>query len=92
MEYCIINKIEYINGNIIYIAIGYTTDMNECQLINDTYYLGFETWINDNKTDLENDNISISTFFQDNPKVYEVNTETTSIDGMNLSLITFGDL
>ena len=92
MEYCIVNKIEYINGNVIYTPVGYVTDMNECQLINDTYYLGFENWIESNKTDLENDNISISVFFQDNPKVYEADTQTTSIEGMNLNLINFGDL
>jgi len=92
MDYCIINKIEYINNQIVYTENGYTTDMNECQLINETYYSDFKNWIDENKLDLENDNISISVFFQDNPKVYEANMQTTSIDGMNLNLITFSDL
>jgi len=92
MEYCIINKIEYVNNQVIYTSFGYTTDMNECEQINNTYYLPFLNWIENNKTDLENDNISISVFFQDNPKVYEANMQTTSIDGMNLNVITFSDL
>jgi len=92
MNYCIVNKIEYIDGSVVYNPFGYTTDMNECEQINSTYYLQFLNWIENNKTDLENDNISISVFFQDNPKVYEANMQTTSIDGMNLNVITFSDL
>jgi hypothetical protein len=92
MEYCIINKIEYVDNQVIYTPFGYTADMNECEQINSTYYSGFTNWINENKTDLENGTKSISEFFQNNPKVYEANMQTTSIGGMDLNLITFSDI
>ena len=92
MEYYIINKIEYIDNQIVYTPVGYNTDINEITLISNTYNTPFENWVNANKADLENEIISISEFFIDNPKVYEANEQTTSIDGMNLTLKNFNDL
>ena len=91
MDYCIVNKIDYIDGSVIYTPFGYTTDMNECEQINSTYYSPFVNWIDDNKTDLENDNISISVFFQDNPKVYEANMQTTDISGLDIPELNFSE-
>ena len=91
MDYCIVNKIEYVNNQVTYTPFGYTTDMNECEQINSTYYSPFLNWIENNKTDLENNNISISVFFQDNPKVYEANMQTTSIDGLDIPELNFSE-
>jgi hypothetical protein len=86
--YNIINKIELINGVVVYTPIGYSTNTLDIQSINSTYESSFGDWIRNNKNDLESGNIQVSDYFNNNPICYTAYQQTTSIEGMNLSEIT----
>ena len=85
--YCIVNKIEFINNNVVYTPVGYLTNMVDCESINNKFENTYNQWIIDNKTDLENNNISISQFFDTTPVVYLAEQRTESVEGMNLNEI-----
>lgn len=85
--YCIINKIELINGSVIYTPVYYTTNATLCSSINADYDSTLGDWIETNKTDLENNVVSISTFFNTTPIVYVAKTETTSVVELGLTEI-----
>lgn len=83
MEYYIIDKIEYLNGEVVYTQIGYTTDPLFKDQINEMYN-DFFIFVNENKTGLESGTASISEFFTNGNYIYSNNTKTTSIDDMGL--------
>ena len=88
MEYCIINEIKLVDGNVNYSPIGYVTDMSKCDQINVNHEEVFVAWINDNKSGLEDGSVNISIFFDTTPVIYEANQTTTSVEGMGLTEIT----
>lgn len=83
MSYCIVNKIEYIGGSVVYTPIKYI-DNNEalCNQINNDYDTTLGAWIETNKTDLENSVVSISSYFDSTPIVYIARTISNNIDGL----------
>lgn len=83
MEYYILDKIEFINGELIYTPIGYLTSQESLDSISDKLNI-FENWIVSNRTDLENGDMDLSNFFETNLHYYVCNTVTNSIDGMGL--------
>ena len=85
--YYIITKIENINGNITYTCVGYVLSELDVETININYN-NYNNWIETNKTDLENGIKLISEFFINTPIVFGCFTQTTYIEGLNLSLIT----
>jgi hypothetical protein len=85
--YYIITKIENFNGNITYTNIGYVLSELDVETININYN-NYNNWIETNKTDLENGIKLISEFFINTPIVFGCFTQTTYIEGLNLSLIT----
>lgn len=91
MENCyyIITKIENINGNITYTSVGYVLSELDSQTINANYYYNnYINCIETNKTNLENGIKLISEFFINTPIVFGCFTQTTYIEGLNISLIT----
>ena len=80
MEYNIITKI-YKNNNMFMLEdIGYTTNTQHVvDLNNSTNYLNYLNFIQTNKNDLENGNMNILSFFENNIIVYNSNTSTNYI-------------
>lgn len=87
MEYYIIEKLELINGVVVYTPVGYLQSQQEVDTAPEIT-TQFEDWITTNKTDLENGTLIISDYFNTYGKSYVCNTITTSIEGMGIDLIT----
>ena len=88
MEYCILNEIKLVNGNVNFTPLGYLINMEDCALINSNYESTYGNWIDNNRADLQSGAINISVFFDTTPAVYEVHQITTSVEGMGLNEIT----
>jgi hypothetical protein len=86
-HYYIITKIEIINENITYTNVGYVLSELDVETININYN-NYSNWVETNKNDLENGIKLISEFFINTPIVFGCFTQTTYIEGLNLSLIT----
>lgn len=84
--YTIINKIEY-NTGVVYTPVGYIVNNPQLELDINLIYQNFEDWVNENKTDLENETIDISAFFINTSHVYSVNYHTDNIEGFNINEI-----
>jgi hypothetical protein len=92
MEYYILDKIEFINNELIYTPIGYLTSQESLDSISDKLNI-FENWITLNRTDLENGSMDLSNFFETNDHYYVCNTVTSSIDDIGLvEIININDL
>ena len=85
----IISKIE-LEGtdNLKYTDIGYTTDINVANEINEAYDSTLGKFLGENRTKLEIGEVSISAFFSGVSYVNEARTEVETIEGLNLSEIT----
>ena len=73
----IIDKIEYINGGIVYTPVGYSVDEVLCDTINSDYDSSLGSWLETNKTDLESGVKSISEFFDSTSVVHIAKTGTS---------------
>jgi hypothetical protein len=89
--YTIINKIEMINSVMTYTAVGYTTNTNDIDTINSNYDSTLGSWIESNKTELENGVKLISDFFNTTPKVHVART-TVSLTGDLIEITNINDL
>ena len=87
--YTIISKIE-LEGtdNLNYSDYGTTTDQNIINQINEDYDSTLGEFLGANRTKLEIGQVSVSTFFETTPFVYEARTEVDNIDELSLSAIT----
>lgn len=65
---------ENIDG-IVYTPIGWTTDENIINQINNDFDNGYLFWLNENQTELQNGNLSILDYLTNND-VYLIDTET----------------
>jgi len=88
MEYCIVNKIENINNVLTFTAIGYITNIDDCNIINENYDSTLGQWFIDNLAELENETITISDFFNITPHVYNAKETTNYIKENSLDEIT----
>ena len=86
-HYYIITKIETINENITYTNVGYVLSELDVETININYN-NYSNWVETNKNDLENGIKLISEFFINTPIVFGCFSQTTYIEGLNISLIT----
>ena len=85
----IISKIELEGTDSLkYTDIGYTTDINVANEINEDYDSTLGKFLGENRTKLTLGEVSISTFFSGVDSVNEARTEVETIDGLNLSEIT----
>ena len=87
--YFIISKIE-LEGtdNLKYSDYGTTTDQNVVNQINEDYDSKLGAFLAENRTKIELGEISVSTFFETTPFVYEARTEVENVDGLGLIEIT----
>jgi len=87
--YTIISKIE-LEGtdNLNYSDYGTTTDQNIINQINEDYDSTLGEFLGANRTKLEIGQVSISTFFETTPFVYEARTEVDNVDELGLFKIT----
>ena len=87
--YTIISKIE-LEGtdNLSYSDYGTTTDQNIINQINEDYDSTLGEFLGANRTKLEIGQVSISTFFETTPFVYEARTEVDNVDELGLFKIT----
>ena len=85
----IISKIE-LEGtdNLKYTDIGYTTDINVANEINEDYDSTLGKFLGENRTKLTLGEVSISTFFSGIDSVNEARTEVETVDGLEISEIT----
>ena len=72
----IIDKIEYINGGVVFTSIGYCVDDAIISQINSDYDSTLGNWVEINKTDLESGVKSISEFFNLTPIIHVAKTGT----------------
>ena len=84
----IISKIE-LEGtdNLKYTDVGYTTDVDVINEINEDYDSTLGAFLGENRTKLEIGEVSISTFFSGISYVNEARIEVENTDELNLSEI-----
>ena len=87
--YTIISKIE-LEGtdNLNYSDYGTTTDQDIINQINEDYDSTLGEFLGANRTKLEIGEVSVSTFFETTPFVYEARTEVDNVDELGLFKIT----
>ena len=85
MQYYIIDKLELIDGVLLHTSVGYLTSQEAVDSAPEICTC-FDDWVNNNKADLENGNITLSSHFDTHGKSYVCNTVTT--DSSSLTLIT----
>jgi len=89
--YYIINKIEFINGVVVYTPVAYTTDLTLCSEINTAYDNTLGDWNNTNLAALEDGSVLISEFFETTPLVHIARTTSTEV-GSLLEITTIEEL
>lgn len=85
----IISKIE-LEGtdNLNYSDVGFTTDVNVANEINEGFDSTLGTFLGENRTKLQLGEVSVSAFFNGVSYVNEARTEVTNTDGLNIPEIT----
>lgn len=83
----IIDKIEFVNDKVQFVSVGYTTNNELIEEINENYDITLGKFSAENRTKLENEEILISEFFENISFVYEARKESDNIDGFNLNLV-----
>jgi hypothetical protein len=85
----IISKIELEGTDSLkYTDVGYTTDINVANEINEDYDSTLGKFLGENRTKLTLGEVSISTFFSGVSYVNEARTEVETVDGLGISEIT----
>lgn len=85
----IISKIELDESdNLKYTDVGYTEDISVINQINEDYDMTLGKFIGENRTKLELNLVSVSSFFSETPYVNEARTQSESIEGLNLTEVT----
>lgn len=87
MEYYIIDKLELINGAVVYTPVGYLTSQEDVCSTKQICTC-FSEWCINNINELNNGEVTLSEHFNSHGKSYVCNTITTSIEGMEINLIT----
>lgn len=87
--YTIISKIE-LEGtdNLSYSDFGTTTDPNIVNQINEDYDSTLGAFLGENRTKIELGIVSVSTFFDSTPVVYEARTEVDNVEGLEILSVT----
>lgn len=88
----IISKTQVIDGVVTTQPIGYTLSENDATTINADYESTYGDWVRANKNNLRDGVVQISSYFVSNPPVHSAWTKTTSVEGMELSLVNINDL
>lgn len=84
----IITKIEIGDSEgLSFTDVGHTVDTNLVSEINQGYDSTLGAFIESNRNDLELGNITIDSFFNTNPFVYEARTNVDTVEGLSISEI-----
>lgn len=88
MGYYVISKIELEGTDSLKSTdIGYTSDIDVVNEINEAYDASLGLFLGENRTKLELGIVSVSSFFSEIPYVNEARTEVDDIEGLSLSEI-----
>lgn len=87
MDYYIIQKLEYIDNQLIYSNIGYFTHSHYVEYFYENYEKNFIDFIEENKSALESGTMSISGYFDIYPDTYVSDIIVDNIEGYDLPLI-----
>tara|TARA_R110000796_G_scaffold192641_5_gene309321 strand:+ start:122 stop:400 length:279 start_codon:yes stop_codon:yes gene_type:complete len=82
MEYFIVNKIEFIDSEVVFTPIGYLINQDDCVDINVKHDSTLGAWIESNRPELETGVVLVSTFFDTTPIVYIARTTATNVYGL----------
>lgn len=88
MDYCIIYKVEFVDGEVAHTPVGYTTNEEDCHTLNSNYDSTLGDWIQSNISDLENGSKTMGDFFQNTPYVHHARAKASTIEGLGLEEIT----
>jgi hypothetical protein len=89
MEYYIISKIELEGENNLKSSdVGYTSDVDVVNEINEAYDASLGLFLGENRTKLELNLVSVSSFFSETPYVNEARTQVENTEGLVLIEIT----
>lgn len=81
----IITKIEQEPLNVVkFTEVGYTENSELIDSINKNYDETLGSFLAENRTKLENEEVSINTFFSETYYVNEARTEVNTLEGRNL--------
>lgn len=85
----IISKIELDESNDLkYTDVGYTEDVSVINQINEDYDMTLGKFIGENRTKLELNLVSVSSFFSETSYVNEARTQVEKTEGLNLIEVT----
>jgi len=85
----IISKIELEDNNSLkYTDIGHTEDINIINQINEDYDMTLGKFLGENRTKLELNLLSVSSFFSETSYVNEARTQVENIEGLGLIEVT----
>jgi len=85
----IISKIELDESNgLKYTDVGYTQDVSVINQINEDYDMTLGKFIGENRTKLELNIVSVSSFFSETPYVNEARTQVEKTEGLGLIEVT----
>tara|TARA_B110000858_G_C17721505_1_gene435468 strand:- start:227 stop:508 length:282 start_codon:yes stop_codon:yes gene_type:complete len=85
----IISKIELEDNNSLkYTDIGHTEDINIINQINEDYDITLGKFLGENRTKLELNLLSVSSFFSETSYVNEARTQVENIEGLGLIEVT----
>ena len=88
MGYYVISKIELEGSDSLKSTdVGYTSDVDVVNEINEAYDASLGLFLGENRTKLELRLVSVSSFFSETPFVNEARTEVDEIEGLSLSEI-----
>jgi hypothetical protein len=72
--------------------IGYFDNEQDADTLNAAFNSSFTAWVLANRADLVAGTKNAVEYFDTNPPIYEAAIKTSSIGGLNISLITLNDL
>lgn len=85
----IISKIELEDNNSLkYTDIGHTEDIDIINQINEDYDMTLGKFLGENRTKLELNLLSVSSFFSETPYVNEARTQVENTEGLGLIEVT----
>lgn len=89
MGYYIISKIELEGeNNLKSTDVGYTSDVDVANEINEAYDASLGLFLGENRTKLELNLVSVSSFFSETPYVNEARTQVENTEGLGLIEVT----
>jgi transketolase N-terminal domain/subunit len=84
MNYFVIIRGELIDGEVVHTPYGYLTSIEDLEPEVVEHLKSFSNWVEANKTDLENEVINVSKYFDTNNSCHQLGWETNNLDGSGI--------